>query len=136
MVQLADSTVETVTENLTLTQFRALRTITSRTPVTMGRVAEALRMNPSSVTRACERLVGQKLVHRAQNPLNKREILLAPTARGRQVVERVDADRRAVLTAALRQLPPDDRAVVVAALRTFTAALVAVPTNSASGTDR
>jgi DNA-binding MarR family transcriptional regulator len=121
MVDIADSTVEKITGQLTLTQFRALRVIAEATPVTMSRVAQALGLNPSSVTRACDKLVAQELVQRAQNPLNKRETLLAPTARGRQIVERVDSDRRAVLSTILGRLDAADRAALVTAFARFTA---------------
>lgn len=47
------------------------------TPVTMGRVAEELALNPSTVTRACDRLAALELMQKAENPLNKRETLLA-----------------------------------------------------------
>ncbi|MEW2505903.1 hypothetical protein AB0878_36110 [Amycolatopsis sp. NPDC047767] len=46
---------------------------------------------------------------KAQNPLNKRETLLAPTAKGRQVVDRADGERRQVLD----QLDQDARAAAV-----------------------
>ena len=72
MVAIADSSVERATGQLTLTQFRALRVATVRTPVTMGRVADELTMNPSTVTRACDRLISLDLLQKAQNPLNKR----------------------------------------------------------------
>jgi DNA-binding MarR family transcriptional regulator len=126
MVVVADSTVDNVTAKLTLTQFHALRTVTERTPVTMGRVAQELAMSPSSVTRACEKLVTLKLLQRARNPLNKREILLAPTAKGRQVVERVDEDRRAAFSAILHRLDPAVQAAVTVAFEQFLAA-VALP---------
>ncbi|TVT06138.1 MarR family transcriptional regulator [Amycolatopsis bartoniae] len=122
MVFIGDATLAKVTGQLTLTQFRALRTVADRTPVTMTRVAQELGLNPSSVTRACERLVSLDLVNRAQNPLNRRETLLAPTARGRQIVEQVDADRRAVLGSVLDRLPPQRRAAVLAAFRDFATA--------------
>ncbi|GHE75773.1 MarR family transcriptional regulator [Amycolatopsis deserti] len=109
MVGIADTTVERGTAGLTLTQFRALRVIAERTPVTMGRVAAELGMNPSSVTRACDRLEASKLLHRAPNPLNKRETLLAPTARGRRLVDRVDHDRRSVLSEVLDRMEPRAR---------------------------
>ncbi|MEV4313593.1 MarR family transcriptional regulator [Actinocrispum sp. NPDC049592] len=119
MVAIADSTVEKATGQLTLTQFRALRTTVTLTPVTMTRVAQELDITPSSVTRACERLVTAGLLQKAPNPLNRREILLAPTAAGRQTVNRVDQDRRAALTAILDRLPPEVRASVVAAFGHF-----------------
>jgi DNA-binding MarR family transcriptional regulator len=123
MVAIADSTVERNTEQLTLTQFRALRVVVDRTPVTMGKVARELTLNPSSVTRACDRLVTLNLLEKAANPLNRRETLLAPTAAGRQLVERVDHDRRQVLTAVLDRLGPEARAAVTAAFARFAGAV-------------
>nr|WP_086864886.1 MarR family transcriptional regulator [Amycolatopsis lexingtonensis] len=125
MVAIADSTVERATGQLTLTQFHALRVVSERTPVTMSRVADELAMNPSTVTRACERLTGLDLLQKAQNPLNRRETLLAPTAKGRQLVGRVDEDRRRVLAAVLDRLDEDVRASVLTAFANF--ASVATP---------
>jgi DNA-binding MarR family transcriptional regulator len=122
MISIGDSTLAKVTDRLTLTQFRALRIVTEQTPVTITRVAQGLGMNPSSVTRACDRLVTLDLLQRAQNPLNRRETLLAPTAGGRQIVDRVDHDRRAVLDGVLDGLEPSARKEVVAALQMFTEA--------------
>jgi DNA-binding MarR family transcriptional regulator len=123
MVAIADSTVGRNTEQLTLTQFRALRVVVDRTPVTMGKVARELALNPSSVTRACDRLVTLNLLEKAANPLNRRETLLAPTAAGRQLVERVDRDRRQVLTAVLERLGPEARAAVTVAFARFAGAV-------------
>jgi DNA-binding MarR family transcriptional regulator len=122
MVGIADSTVANVAGELTLTQFRALRTVTERTPVTMSAVARELGVNPSSVTRACARLVALGLVDRARNPLNGRETLLAPTARGRQAVERVRLERHAALSTILLRLDQETRAAVGEAFERFTAA--------------
>lgn len=127
MVAIADSTVETVIGQITLTQFRLLRTVAERTPVTMGAVAQELAINASTVTRAGERLVALGLLQRAQNPLNKRETLLAPTFEGRRIVEQVDHDRRQVLAEVLRQLDANARSTVLAAFEVFTAAAAAVP---------
>jgi DNA-binding MarR family transcriptional regulator len=126
MIDIADSTVENVIGQLTLTQFRALRTVAKRTPVTMSRVAAELDINPSSVTRACDKLEALNLVQRAQNPLNKRETLLAPSAKGRRIVERVDHARRAELSAILRRTEPMAQANVAAAFELFVTAAVGV----------
>ncbi|HEY3463677.1 MAG TPA: MarR family transcriptional regulator [Amycolatopsis sp.] len=119
MVAIADSTVAHTTEQLTLTQFRVLRVVAERTPVTMGKVAEELAANPSTVTRACDRLAALELLQKAQNPLNRRETLLAPTAKGRQLVDRVDHERRRVLTGVLDRLDGDVRAEVLTAFARF-----------------
>jgi DNA-binding MarR family transcriptional regulator len=132
MVLIADSTVERNTEQLTLTQFRALRVVVDRTPVTMGRVARELALNPSSVTRACDRLVTLKLLEKAPNPLNRRETLLAPTAPGRQLVDRVDRDRRRVLAGVLHRLDPATRVAAIAAFERFAGAVEADESDSRS----
>ncbi|WP_103353408.1 MarR family winged helix-turn-helix transcriptional regulator [Amycolatopsis sp. CA-128772] len=132
MVMIADSSVERNTEQLTLTQFRALRVVVDRTPVTMGRVARELALNPSSVTRACDRLVTLNLLEKAPNPLNRRETLLAPTAAGRQLVDRVDRDRRRVLARVLGRLDPGARAAAIAAFERFAGAVEADEPDSRS----
>ncbi|MEV7096634.1 MarR family transcriptional regulator [Amycolatopsis sp. NPDC051045] len=132
MVMIADSTVERNTEQLTLTQFRALRVVVDRTPVTMGKVARELAMNPSSVTRACDRLVALNLLEKAPNPLNRRETLLAPTAPGRQLVDRVDGDRRRVLAGVLHRLDAGTRAAAIAAFERFAGAVDADESDSQS----
>ncbi|MEU0513042.1 MULTISPECIES: MarR family winged helix-turn-helix transcriptional regulator [Amycolatopsis] len=126
MVGIADATVERGTAGLTLTQFRALRVVAERTPVTMRRVAAELGMNPSSVTRACDRLEAVKLLQRAANPLNKRETLLAPTARGRRLVDRVDHDRRSVLAEVLDRMEPRARESLTLVFGAFADAAEAV----------
>ncbi len=125
MVTIADATVGRTTGQLTPTQFRALRVVVDRTPVTMGKVARELALNPSSVTRACDRLVALKLLDKAPNPLNRRETLLAPTGPGRQLVDRVDHDRRQVLAAVLRQLDADARDAAMTAFERFAGAVEA-----------
>ncbi|MFI7674192.1 MarR family winged helix-turn-helix transcriptional regulator [Actinophytocola sp. NPDC049390] len=127
MVAIADSTVESVVEQLTLTQFRTLRTVAERTPVTMSAVAHELAINPSTVTRAGEKLVALGLLQRARNPLNKRETLLAPTAEGRRIVEQVDTDRRQILSSIMRRLDEGTRTAVAAAFEHFVAAAATVP---------
>jgi DNA-binding MarR family transcriptional regulator len=99
--------------------------VVDRTPVTMGRVARELAMNPSSVTRACDRLVALNLLEKAPNPLNRRETLLAPTGPGRQLVDRVDRDRRRVLASVLHRLDPTTRAAAIAVFERFAGAVEA-----------
>ncbi|SFS82655.1 MarR family winged helix-turn-helix transcriptional regulator [Saccharopolyspora flava] len=128
MVRIADATVAEVTGQLTLTQFRALVIIAEHSPpVIMGRVAEELAMNPSSATRACDRLVQLDLVQRARNPLNKRETLLAPTAGGREIVARVNHQRRTLLAEVLDRLDPATREAAIEAFTHFTAAAATTP---------
>ncbi|GAB1514007.1 MarR family winged helix-turn-helix transcriptional regulator [Actinophytocola sp. KF-1] len=131
MVAIADSTVESVVEQLTLTQFRTLRTVAEKNPITMSAVAQELAINPSTVTRAGEKLVALGLLQRARNPLNKREMLLAATAEGRRIIARVDTDRRQILSAIMQQLDERTRAAVAAAFERFAAAAATVSPSAA-----
>ncbi|WP_312868115.1 MarR family winged helix-turn-helix transcriptional regulator [Amycolatopsis pithecellobii] len=133
MVAIADATVEHSSGRLTLTQFRTLRAIAERTPVTMSQVAAELDINPSSVTRACEKLVAEKLIHRAQNPLNKRETLLAPTAAGHSLVNRVDHDRRQALGAVLERLDPSVQDAVIPVFEAFAEAALHIHPDGTGG---
>jgi DNA-binding MarR family transcriptional regulator len=124
MVMIADSSVERNTEQLTLTQFRALRVVVDRTPVTMGKVARELALNPS--------WGALNLLEKAPNPLNRRETLLAPTGPGRQLVDRVDHDRRQVLAAVLRRLDADARDAAITAFERFARAVESYESDSRS----
>ncbi|WP_158884147.1 MarR family transcriptional regulator [Amycolatopsis anabasis] len=119
MVDIADSTLAEAVGTLSLSQFHTLRIIAERTPVNVSQVADALDMNPSSVTRTCARLATLRLVRRRQNPLNRREVLLAPTARGHQVLERVRDHRRNRFHHILNRLDAAERPAVTAALARF-----------------
>ena len=126
MAAIADSTLTKVTE-LTLTQFRALRVVVDHTPVAMTLVARELGVNPSSVTRACDRLAGLDLLRRERNPRNRRETLLTPTTAGRRVVERVNHDRRTLLAGILDRLEPAERAAVMSSFALFNTAASSPP---------
>ncbi len=66
-----------------------------------------------------------KLLEKAPNPLNRRETLLAPTAPGRQLVDRVDRDRRRVLAGVLHRLDPAARVAAIVAFERFAGAVEA-----------
>lgn len=132
MVAIGESTVEDATGELTLTQFRVLRAVVEHCPVTGSRVAAELGRNPSSVTRACDRLAVLGLLRRAQNPANKREVLLTPTAKGRVTVEHVTTTRRAMLARVLDRLTPEARAATIAAFARFTDAAAAAGVRTCS----
>lgn len=68
-----------------------------------GAVAARLNLPPPSVTRTVEALVGQGLVTRERDAADRRQVRLALTARGVDVVGRA----RAVLSSALADTWPD-----------------------------
>ena len=90
-------------------QFRALVLLTERGSVKASELARSLGVSGSSVTRLCDRLVGEGLVDRRPNPLSRREVLLAPSSEAESLVKRVMDARRADLRRILAKLHPDDR---------------------------
>ena len=67
-------------------------------------------------------MVAQGLVDRADDPANRRQLILTLTPKGQRVVHDVMAHRRAAITPILTRLPSQRRADLVAVLREFAAA--------------
>jgi DNA-binding MarR family transcriptional regulator len=128
LVAVAIASVVELEDQLPLTQFRALVVLVEEGPINATVLAGKLAINPSSVTRLADRLIADGLLRRAQNPLNRREVLLAPTTRGRRTVDRVMARRRADLAKILGELSATDRTATATALRRFADAAARFPT--------
>jgi DNA-binding MarR family transcriptional regulator len=107
-------------DEVTLPQFRALVVLTRSAPVTVGDLAEALDIHPSTATRLCDRLEGKGLArrHAAISP-DRRETAVRLTARGRRLAARVTGRRRRDLAAIAAAMPPADRARAIDGLRSF-----------------
>jgi DNA-binding MarR family transcriptional regulator len=115
-------------DEVTLPQFRALVVLTRATPVTVGDLAGALDIHPSTATRMCDRLEGKGLVRRhAATSSDRRETTVSLTARGRRLVERVTARRRRDLAAIAASMAPEDRDRAIGGLRAFALAAGELP---------
>jgi DNA-binding MarR family transcriptional regulator len=111
-----------VEDTVTLPQLRVLVVIASRGPLNLGAIAEALGVHPSNASRACERLVVAGLLHRADDPADRRNLVLRLTDAGVRLVEGVNAHRRGVISGVLAGMPARRRAALVSALSAFAAA--------------
>lgn len=109
-------------EQVTLTQYRALLLVVTRGPQRSGRLAEHLGVHASSVTRVVHRLVQGGWAVRQGNPGNRREVIVAPTAAGRDLVAEVVRRREAEIAGILAGLPPGRRRTVERGMRAFAAA--------------
>lgn len=127
LVAIAVASVTEMEDQLPLTQFRALVVLVDEGPINATVLAAKLGINPSSVTRLADRLIADGMLRRAQNPLDRREVLLAVTAPGRRTVEQVLARRRADLGQILGGLSAPDRQATTTALRRFADAAASYP---------
>ncbi|MFW5471368.1 MarR family winged helix-turn-helix transcriptional regulator [Knoellia sp. CPCC 206435] len=80
---------------LTPHESRALRVIGQHEPTRPGVVAQHLRIAPRSVTDVVDALEERGLVARAPDPSDRRATSVSLTARGRTVLDELDAARRA-----------------------------------------
>lgn len=93
-------------DRLTLPQFRGLVVLTRPDPVTVGDLAEALDVHPSTATRLCDRLERKGLVRRRPGVASdRRETTVTLTAQGRRLVGRVTDRRRRDLAAIAAATP-------------------------------
>lgn len=131
LVGVAARSLAKVDESVTLPQFRALVVLASRGELSVGQLAEALDVHPSTATRLCDRLVARRLVRRIVRPSNRRETLIALTARGRKVVDVVTESRRADIERIIERIPMRARSQVVRALQAFADAADEPPASAA-----
>jgi DNA-binding MarR family transcriptional regulator len=120
LVAVASRSIASVDEAVTLPQFRALVVLDSNSGQRrVGELAQELRISPSTATRLCDRLVRKRLVSRAVDPTNRREVAISLSSRGRDLVRTVTERRRAEIASIMSKVPPAQRATIVDALTAF-----------------
>ena len=118
LVAVASRSIASVDGSVTLPQFRAL-VVLSQADRTVGDLARELRVQPSTATRLCDRLVARRLVTRRTDPQNRREVTIRLSPTGRRLVAAVTARRRREIAAIMERVPRTQRAAIVRALNAF-----------------
>ncbi len=101
---------------LTYAQARALRLVAADGPVRMADLAARLEVVPRSVTTMVDTLERAGLVARHADADDRRSVLVAPTADGRRLVDRLDRARRASAAEVFGGLSATDRRHLLALL--------------------
>jgi DNA-binding MarR family transcriptional regulator len=102
--------------DLTLTQVKALCAL-SREELTVKELAERLRLSLPGASRAVDALVSRELLHRREDPADRRQKRLRCTTAGRDALSRLDEARLAGLAAFATTLPAAQCRRLSAALR-------------------
>jgi DNA-binding MarR family transcriptional regulator len=102
---------------VTPSMLSALHTIARLEPVTLGDLARAERVQPSSTTVVVSALEREGLVARQTDPADRRVTWVRPSAQGRRLIERVRSRKTAYLARRLRALSPEERDVLERAAR-------------------
>lgn len=121
-----------VMENpVTVPQLRVLVLVGSGGPLNVSAVAEALGVNPSNASRTTDQLVGAGLVHRTESGRDRRNVSLTLSPAGRQLIDDMMANRRAVFAAVVAELTENQQTQLTRSARAFTRAA-----HDLSGRDR
>jgi DNA-binding MarR family transcriptional regulator len=127
LVAVAARSLAAAGDEVTLPQYRALVVLAARGPLGTAELAAALAVNPSTVTRMCDRLVRKGLIRRHRQAGDRRSVRITLTAAGRDLVAEVTRRRRTELARLLAALPPGQHEPVIAAFRAFAAAAGELP---------
>lgn len=119
LMAIAARSMAAVEEQLSVTQFRALVIVSTRGPLHLAALADAMGVHPSNATRACDALVERGLLIRAENPTDRRHLALTATDTGEQLLEQVRQCRRAEVGSVLAAMPPEPRRQVAGVLGEF-----------------
>ncbi|MGY1698417.1 MarR family winged helix-turn-helix transcriptional regulator [Geodermatophilus sp. SYSU D00766] len=112
-------------------QLRALTVLSERPGLSVGQLAEGMRVAVSTASRLADRLAAAGLADRRPSAADGRSVVLRLTADGERLLDRYDDLRLADLTACLDRLPPDRRHRVLTGLRALTS-----PAEPPTGTGR
>ncbi len=102
-----------------LVQVRVLVVIAERRAVSLNALAEAAGLHISKASRLCDRMAGQGLLNRRDDPSDRRQLTLTLTPKGQRVVRTMMARRRAETERVLARMNARQRAALVAALDEF-----------------
>lgn len=119
LVAVAARSLVHVAEDVTLAQYRVLVELAARGPQRVADLAEAVGVDPSTMTRMADRLVRKGLVSRRRASTDRRSVRVSLAPPGRQLVLEVTHRRRAELAVILSRLRDQDRRPVLGALRAF-----------------
>ncbi len=127
LVAIAARSLADAGEDVTLTQYRSLVLLASRGPQSVAELAEAVAVTPPTASRLCDRLVKKGLVRRRTDRHDRRQVHIALTQSGRDLIDAVTERRRREIAALLATVPLRTQRSVVVALTQLAQAAGEVP---------
>ncbi len=119
LVAVAARSLSAAEEEVTLAQYRTLVVLASRGPQRVADLATALAVTPATATRMCDRLVHKQLIRRRTEREDRRQVRVALTERGRELVDAVTARRRLEIAEIVKRIPAGQQQVMIEALQRF-----------------
>jgi DNA-binding MarR family transcriptional regulator len=125
VVRMAWRSAHPAPSGMTFSQFRCLLALHELGVLSCSKLADAVEMNVSSISRQADRLHRQGYLVRGHPAGNRVVVTLELTQAGREVVDQVLGRRHAALRSALERMTPGGCRQVAAAARQFAASTVA-----------
>lgn len=122
LVALSARSILAVEDVADVVQVRILVVVAAAESASLGEVAEAAGLHVSRASRLCDRMVAAGLLHRANDPTDRRLLTLTLTPTGHRVVQSVMSRRRKEVSRALARMSRARRAELVSVLDEFAAA--------------
>ena len=104
-------------------QFDTLEQIVFHGTMRMGDLADAMHIDPSTATRAVQRLIKDGLAERVDHEGDGRVVVVGPTDLGRRVFESVVERRKQMVVRVMEQFDPEEWGVLADILERFNHAL-------------
>jgi DNA-binding MarR family transcriptional regulator len=127
LVGIAGRSLAAIEARITLPQYRALVLLGSRSDRSVGTLADALGIHPSTATRLCDRLVEKGLIVRSTSTESRREVTLGLSTDGRALVRAETRRRRNDIRKIVAQFDEDTRRTLIDAFGAFAEAAGEVP---------
>lgn len=118
------------TDAVSVAQFAVLAYLRREGEATPGRLAEFERVSPPVMTRMIGRLEADGLIARRQDPQDRRQILLALTESGREVVAEGRRARSTWLRERISHLSTDELEALDQSVRTLRSVLLESPSDT------
>jgi DNA-binding MarR family transcriptional regulator len=112
----AERIAQDLQPELSDTQLAALAALERNAAMTPSALAEYEKVQPPSITRVIGALEERGLIQRMPHPSDRRQVVLAVTDQGRELVAQIRRLREAWLARRLRELSSDERATLTQAL--------------------
>jgi len=133
LVGITLQSLEALGGEVSLPQFRLLLAAAALGRAPSSRLAEAVGVPASSVTRLADRLEAAGLLARGTDARSRSIVTLEITGAGRDLVARVVARRHELLASVLARMAPAERAAVASAAAHFSALAAGAAERGASG---
>lgn len=105
-----------VGEGLTPSQASVLGVVTRGGPVSLADLAEIEGLNPTMLSRVVGKLDSFGLIRRQRDPDDFRAARVEDTPEGRDAYERISAQRAAIISECVAELPAEQTEALIAAL--------------------